>query len=87
MKPIIALDADGVLHDYRRAYARAWAKAFGALAALRDALANWPIDRRDVQPLAGDEVVKRYPQFLWITCTVTKGKPLFYADFIGVPEF
>src|SRR5258708_10635187 len=29
MKPIIALDADGVLLDYNRAYAGAWERAFG----------------------------------------------------------
>jgi len=36
MKPIIALDADGVLLDYHHAYARAWAEAFGHPPALRD---------------------------------------------------
>lgn len=56
MKPIIALDADGVLLDYHHAYAHAWAKAFGALPALRDPLAYWPIDRWAVRRLAGDEL-------------------------------
>jgi len=58
MKPIIALDADGVLLDYHHAYARAWAKAFGTLPALRDPLAYWPIDRWEVRRLAGDELVQ-----------------------------
>lgn len=58
MKPIIALDADGVLLDYHHAYAKAWAKAFGALPALRDPLAYWPIDRWDVRRLAGDELAQ-----------------------------
>jgi phosphoglycolate phosphatase-like HAD superfamily hydrolase len=58
MKPIIALDADGVLLDYHHAYARAWAKAFGALPAVRDPLAYWPIDRWDVRRLAGDELAQ-----------------------------
>ncbi|OWW21751.1 HAD family hydrolase [Noviherbaspirillum denitrificans] len=56
MKPIIALDADGVLLDYHQAYAKAWAKAFGALPAVRDPLAYWPIDRWDVRRLAGAEL-------------------------------
>jgi phosphoglycolate phosphatase-like HAD superfamily hydrolase len=56
MKPIIALDADGVLLDYHHAYAHAWAKAFGALPALRDPQAYWPIDRWDVRRLEGDEL-------------------------------
>ncbi|HYD62837.1 MAG TPA: HAD family hydrolase [Noviherbaspirillum sp.] len=58
MKPIIALDADGVLLDYHHAYARAWAKAFGTLPSLRDPLAYWPIDRWDVRRLAGDELAQ-----------------------------
>lgn len=58
MKPIIALDADGVLLDYHHAYARAWAKAFGRLPAVRDPLAYWPIDRWDVRRLAGDELAQ-----------------------------
>lgn len=58
MKPIIALDADGVLLDYHHAYARAWGKAFGALPALRDPLAYWPIDRWEVRRLAGDELAQ-----------------------------
>ncbi|OWW21148.1 HAD family hydrolase [Noviherbaspirillum denitrificans] len=56
MKPIIALDADGVLLDYHRAYAGAWAKAFGAMPAIRDPLAYWPIDRWEVRRLTGDEL-------------------------------
>jgi phosphoglycolate phosphatase-like HAD superfamily hydrolase len=55
-KPIIALDADGVLLDYHQAYAYAWAKAFGALPAVRDPQAYWPLDRWDVRRLAGDEL-------------------------------
>lgn len=58
MKPIIALDADGVLLDYHHAYARAWAKAFGAIPAVRDPLAYWPIDRWDVRRVEGDELAQ-----------------------------
>jgi phosphoglycolate phosphatase-like HAD superfamily hydrolase len=56
MKPIIALDADGVLLDYHQAYRQAWHQAFGVLPELRDALAYWPIDRWSVRCLDGDEL-------------------------------
>lgn len=55
MKPIIALDADGVLLDYNHAYAHAWAKAFGTLPAIRDPQAYWPLDRWDVRRLEVNE--------------------------------
>lgn len=58
MKAIIALDADDALLDYHHAYARAWAKAFGGLPAVRDPLAYWPIDRWEVRRLAGDELAQ-----------------------------
>lgn len=58
MKPIIALDADGVLLDYHHAYARAWSKAFGTMPAVRDPQAYWPIDRWAVRLLAGDELTQ-----------------------------
>lgn len=56
MRPIIALDADGVLVDYHHAYADAWAKTFGRRPALRDPAAYWPMDRWDVRRLTGDEL-------------------------------
>ena len=56
MKPIIALDADGVLVSYHDAYADAWAKAFGERPAVRDPAAYWPIDRWEVRRLEGDEL-------------------------------
>jgi phosphoglycolate phosphatase-like HAD superfamily hydrolase len=55
-KPIIALDADGVLLDYHHSYRSAWHRAFGELPALRDPLAYWPLDRWEVRRLAGDEL-------------------------------
>lgn len=57
-KPIIALDADGVLLNYHQAYAQAWEKAFGAMPAVRDPLAYWPIDRLNVRRLAGEELAQ-----------------------------
>jgi phosphoglycolate phosphatase-like HAD superfamily hydrolase len=56
MKPIIALDGDGVLLDYHQAYRSAWQKAFGILPKLKDPLAYWPIDRWNVQRLVGENL-------------------------------
>lgn len=50
-RPIIALDADGVLLDYHLAYAEAWQRAFGAYPAERDPRAYWPMDRWQVERL------------------------------------
>jgi phosphoglycolate phosphatase-like HAD superfamily hydrolase len=55
-KPIIALDADGVLLDYHNAYRSAWYKAFDHLPEIKDANAYWPLDRWDVRKLYGDEL-------------------------------
>ena len=56
MRPIIALDADGVLLNYHQAYQLAWQRAFDVLPALRDPMAYWPIDRWDVRRLNGNEL-------------------------------
>lgn len=50
-RPIIALDADGVLLDYHLAYAEAWERAFGSFPAERDPQAYWPMDRWQVERL------------------------------------
>jgi phosphoglycolate phosphatase-like HAD superfamily hydrolase len=50
-RPVIAVDADGVLLDFHLGYADAWRRAFGAAPAERDAQAYWPIDRWDVPRL------------------------------------
>lgn len=50
-RPLIALDADGVLLDYHLAYAEAWERAFGAYPAERDPQAYWPMDRWQVERL------------------------------------
>lgn len=49
----IALDADGVLLDYNRAYALAWQRAFGVHPRERDPLAYWAMDRWEVERLEG----------------------------------
>jgi len=50
-RPLIALDADGVLLDFHLGYAGAWQRAFGAAPAERDPRAYWPIDRWVVERL------------------------------------
>ena len=50
-RPVIALDADGVLLDYHLAYADAWQRAFGEYPAERDPQAYWPMDRWKVPKL------------------------------------
>ena len=50
-RPVIALDADGVLLDFHLAYAHAWRRVFGSFPAERDPLAYWPMDRWDVPRL------------------------------------
>jgi phosphoglycolate phosphatase-like HAD superfamily hydrolase len=50
-RPLIALDADGVLLDFHLGYASAWRRAFGVVPAERDPLAYWPMDRWDVERL------------------------------------
>lgn len=57
-KPLIALDADGVLLDYNLAYAKAWARFAGAHPAERDPDAYWHIDRWDVERLAGERLAQ-----------------------------
>ena len=76
MKPIIALDADGVLLDYHQAYAGAWAKAFGAMPAVRDPLAYWPLDRWEVHHLDGEELAQLracFDHHYWSTIPAISG--------------
>lgn len=51
VRPLIALDADGVLLDFHLGYASAWQRAFGQTPAERDPLAYWPVDRWEVERL------------------------------------
>ena len=50
-RPLIALDADGVLLDFHLGYAGAWQRAFGVRPRERDPLAYWPMDRWEVERL------------------------------------
>lgn len=50
-RPILALDADGVLLDFHLGYAAAWERAFGERPRERDPQAYWPMDRWNVDRL------------------------------------
>lgn len=74
--PIIALDADGVLLNYHEAYRQAWCRAFGVLPGLRDAQAYWPMDRWQVERLAGEALEQFRAQFdeqFWATIPAIDG--------------
>ena len=53
---IIALDCDGVLLDYDRAYASAWQRAFGEFPREVEPLAYWPLQRWGVRRVVGQEL-------------------------------
>lgn len=67
-KPIIALDADGVLLDYNLAYASAWERAFGVYPREKDPDAYWAMDRWEVERLSGDrldQLRERFDASFW----------------------
>jgi hypothetical protein len=75
-RPLIALDADGVLLDFHVGYARAWKRAFGLLPRERDAQAYWPLDRWQVERLTGDRLTHFRAQFneeFWSTLPAVDG--------------
>ena len=75
-KPLIALDADGVLLDFHLAYAGAWARAFGKAPAERDPLAYWPMDRWKVERLDEKRRVQfraSFDEHFWATVPAIEG--------------
>ncbi|MFC0348637.1 hypothetical protein [Undibacterium danionis] len=75
-KPIITLDADGVLLDYHVAYRNAWLKAFNHLPVLKDPNAYWPIDRWDVRKWDGEELAhfrRFFDEEFWRTIPAVDG--------------
>jgi phosphoglycolate phosphatase-like HAD superfamily hydrolase len=76
-RPILAIDADGVLVDLHAGYARAWQMAFGELLAERDPLAYWPMDRFGVPALDAEQRLVLREQFqkpaLWETLPALPG--------------
>ena len=51
LRPLLALDGDGVLLDYLEGYAEAWREAFGTRPAVRDPLGYGPLERWEVPRL------------------------------------
>lgn len=75
-KPVIALDADGVLLDYNLAYAGAWERAFGHYPQERDPQAYWAIDRWQVQRLTGEpleQLRSSFDELFWSTVPAITG--------------
>ena len=75
-RPLIALDADGVLLDFHLAYASAWQRAFGAYPRERDPQAYWPIDRWDVERLDATRRTQfrvQFDEYFWATCPALPG--------------
>lgn len=62
-RPILAIDADGVLVDLHAGYARAWQQAFGEVLAERDPQAYWPMDRWAVDELDAERRMLLRAQF------------------------
>jgi phosphoglycolate phosphatase-like HAD superfamily hydrolase len=62
-RPILAIDADGVLVDLHVGYARAWHAAFGEVLAERDPLAYWPTDRFAVPAIDAEQRLLLREQF------------------------
>ena len=76
IRPLIALDADGVLLDFHLGYASAWQRAFGRAPAERDPLAYWPMDRWRVERLdAAQRVTFRaaFDEHFWTTMPAIDG--------------
>ena len=75
-RPLIALDADGVLLDFHLGYASAWQRAFGQPPAERDPQAYWPMDRWAVERLDAEKRVQFRAAFdtqFWTTVPAIAG--------------
>jgi len=75
-RPLIALDADGVLLDFHLGYASAWQRAFGHAPVERDPLAYWPMDRWQVERLDPAQRLKFRAAFdahFWTTVPAIDG--------------
>jgi len=75
-RPLIALDADGVLLDFHLGYASAWQRAFGVAPAERDPQAYWPMDRWEVDRLDPVRRLKfraAFEEHFWTTVPAIAG--------------
>ena len=76
VRPLIALDADGVLLDFHLGYASAWQRAFGVAPAERDPHAYWPMDRWEVERLDAARRVQlraAFDEHFWTTVPAIDG--------------
>jgi len=75
-RPLIALDADGVLLDFHLGYASAWQRAFGQVPAERDPQAYWPMDRWQVErldPARRLQLRAAFDEHFWTTVPAIAG--------------
>ena len=75
-RPLIALDADGVLLDFHLGYASAWQRAFGIAPAERDPQAYWPMDRWEVDrldPVRRLQFRAAFDEHFWTTVPAISG--------------
>ena len=75
-RPLLALDADGVLLDFHLGYAGAWQRAFGDFPQERDPLAYWPMDRWHVDRLDGKRRAHfrtHFDELFWSTVPAIDG--------------
>lgn len=75
-RPILALDADGVLLDFHLGYAAAWERAFGERPRERDPHAYWPMDRWEVDRLDRERMQRFKAEFgehFWSTVPAMAG--------------
>ena len=75
-KPIIALDADGVLLDYGSAYPHVWQRAFGSFPRELDPNAYWPLGRWEVEHLTGerlDHFRRHFDEAFWSSIPAIDG--------------
>jgi phosphoglycolate phosphatase-like HAD superfamily hydrolase len=75
-RPLIALDADGVLLDFHLGYASAWQRAFGHAPVERDPLAYWPMDRWHVERLDAqrrEQFRAAFDDHFWATMPAIEG--------------
>lgn len=75
-RPLLAIDADGVLVDLHQGYASAWQRAFGTYPQERDPLAYWPADRWDVEQLDAErreQLRAMFDETLWSSLPALPG--------------
>lgn len=76
IRPILALDADGVLLDLHLGVAAAWTRAFGVRPRERDPLAYWPMDRWEIEQPEGEALAKFracFDEAFWASVPAIRG--------------